>query len=95
MMSTVDYKPDSIHVEKTSLPPSSSYHENDTKAADASHIEDMGDKSHHTPAVNIIQNPLRVSLLFILLQFGRENVVVIVSGDILSWRASDSVDYYT
>lgn len=70
-MSTLDYKPDALHVEQSSPPPpSSSYNDDDTKGVEASHIEDKG--THHTPAVNIIQNPLRVCLLFILFKFGRK-----------------------
>lgn len=63
-MSTEDYKPDTIHVEKPPLPRSPSHQDNDVKGGEASHIEDQGvkGKEHHTPAVNIIENPLRVSL---------------------------------
>ncbi|KGB80306.2 sugar transporter [Cryptococcus deuterogattii R265] len=60
-MSTEDYKPDTIHVEKPPLPRSPSHQDNDVKGGEASHIEDQGvkGKEHHTPAVNIIENPLR------------------------------------
>lgn len=69
-MSTLDYKADAIHVEQSSPPRPSSSYDDETKGVEASHIEDKG--THHTPAVSIIQNPLRVCPLFILFQFGRK-----------------------